>query len=256
MIRALYTVLSALVLVGCNGDDGNDCGNCEGHSCCGSTCINLSNDILNCGTCGKICPSDKPFCDNGTCAKPPCGAGTSCGSGETCCDSACCTVGKLCCFVPGPVGPTPATCTDPIDGTCPMGCVTCTCLSPLTPIATPGGPVPVALIGEGDLVYSVHGAGIRAVPVRLVRQTPVTGHSVLRVWLDNGQPIEVSGGHPTADGRTFDRLRAGDLLGNVAITAIRPVPYAHGYTYDILPDSDSGTYFAGGALIGSTFATR
>ena len=30
------------------------------------------------------------------------------------------------------------------------------------------------------------------------------------------------------------------------------VPYAHDFTYDILPASDSGTYFAGGALVGST----
>ena len=30
------------------------------------------------------------------------------------------------------------------------------------------------------------------------------------------------------------------------------VPYTHDRTYDILPASDSGTYVAGGALIGST----
>jgi hypothetical protein len=30
------------------------------------------------------------------------------------------------------------------------------------------------------------------------------------------------------------------------------VPYGHPYTYDILPASKSGTYFAAGVLIGST----
>ena len=30
------------------------------------------------------------------------------------------------------------------------------------------------------------------------------------------------------------------------------IRYAHSHTYDILPDSESGTYYAGGLLIGST----
>jgi hypothetical protein len=32
------------------------------------------------------------------------------------------------------------------------------------------------------------------------------------------------------------------------------VPYLHDATYDILPDSSSGAYFASGVLIGSTLA--
>ncbi|HEX7602282.1 MAG TPA: hypothetical protein VF316_11780, partial [Polyangiaceae bacterium] len=42
------------------------------------------------------------------------------------------------------------------------------------------------------------------------------------------------------------------MLGGVAIVAVEEIPYAHAYTYDILPDSDSASYFAAGALIGST----
>jgi len=34
------------------------------------------------------------------------------------------------------------------------------------------------------------------------------------------------------------------------------VPYAEAYTYDVLPDSDSGSYFAGGVLIGTTLAAQ
>lgn len=30
--------------------------------------------------------------------------------------------------------------------------------------------------------------------------------------------------------------------------------YRHAFTYDILPASDTGAYFAGGALVGSTLA--
>jgi hypothetical protein len=40
----------------------------------------------------------------------------------------------------------------------------------------------------------------------------------------------------------------------VEILSARSVPYAHDRTFDILPDSDTGTYYAGGVLIGSTLA--
>ena len=58
--------------------------------------------------------------------------------------------------------------------------------------------------------------------------------------------------HPTADGRTFRDLARGDLLDGVAIIDMRRVAYGQAFTYDILPDSDSGAYFAASVLIGST----
>jgi len=42
----------------------------------------------------------------------------------------------------------------------------------------------------------------------------------------------------------------------VRVLDARLVDYDEGFTYDILPASDSGTYFAGGALIGSTLVDR
>jgi hypothetical protein len=62
--------------------------------------------------------------------------------------------------------------------------------------------------------------------------------------------------HPTADGRFFGELAPGDWLGGREVASARVVPYADDATYDILPDSDTGTYFAAGALIGSTLAGR
>jgi hypothetical protein len=38
----------------------------------------------------------------------------------------------------------------------------------------------------------------------------------------------------------------------VPVARVSTVPYEHPFTYDILPGSESGTYFASGALIGST----
>ena len=65
----------------------------------------------------------------------------------------------------------------------------------------------------------------------------------------------MSGPHPTADGRTFADLRVGERLAGQTIVELVWLPYEHDYTYDILPASDTGTYFAAGALVGSTLAT-
>lgn len=106
----------------------------------------------------------------------------------------------------------------------------------------------------GELVYSVDAGAIRAVPIARINRISVSHHEVVRVKLANGAVLEISGTHPTADGRDFNGLRAGDDLGQVAIVSIERVPYPHPLTYDILPSSSSGSYFAGGALIGSTLA--
>jgi hypothetical protein len=78
---------------------------------------------------------------------------------------------------------------------------------------------------------------------------------VPRVTLANGAVLEVSGRHPTAEGRPFSTLRPGDDLGGVAVRSVSPdFPYPYAFTHDILPGSSSGAYFAAGALIGSTLA--
>jgi hypothetical protein len=41
-------------------------------------------------------------------------------------------------------------------------------------------------------------------------------------------------------------------MGGREVSSAAVVPYGFDATYDILPDSDTGAYFAGGALIGST----
>jgi hypothetical protein len=77
----------------------------------------------------------------------------------------------------------------------------------------------------------------------------------MRIGLDNGAILEISEKHPTADGRAFAALSVGTLLDGIAVVSSELVPYAHPLTYDILPASETGAYFAGGALIGSTLAT-
>jgi hypothetical protein len=139
-----------------------------------------------------------------------------------------------------------------VDGTCPKGCPACVCASPDTPIATPTGNRRIADLRPGDLVYSVEGDAVVAVPIARVNRAPVSEHHVVRVSLASGAVLEISAPHPTADGRTFGDLRAGGALDGVAIVSVEIVPYAHPFTYDILPASSTGAYYAAGALIGTT----
>lgn len=135
--------------------------------------------------------------------------------------------------------------------TCRFGVV---CASPDTMIATPSGERPIADLVAGDLVYSADHGTLRAVPLEAVYATPVFDHRVVRVELDTGRVLEISPGHPTADGRSFGDLRAGDRLDGALVLSAELVPYTHATTHDILPASDTATYVAGGALIGSTLA--
>jgi hypothetical protein len=134
-----------------------------------------------------------------------------------------------------------------------MGCAPlCKCASPDTPIATPSGERAIASLRVGDLVYSADHDAITVVPILRIERTPAPHHEVVRVRLASGVALEISAGHPTADGRTFGDLRAGGRLDGALIEHVETVPYRYPSTYDILPDSDSGAYFAGGVLIGST----
>jgi hypothetical protein len=223
---------------------------CESsRQCCGGQCVNQQNDPHHCGACGRTCDAGL-YCGSGQCAKPPCEA--SC-SGDTCCGMECCTEDKICCDPQGPVENGPRCLTPSSTGTCPMGCAPlCDCASPDTSIATPAGERAIASLRVGDLVYSIDGNAVKPVPIARVRQTTVTSHHVMRVKLATGVTLEISGGHPTADGRNFSHLRVGSMLDGVLVTSAEKVAYSYSSTFDILPASSSETYFAGGALIGST----
>ena len=272
----LAATLTVAILIGCGGDEdpadaggtdgGADAGGADvdsgtaacapacdtGRDCCDAECTNLQNDPRNCGGCGTACPTDE-VCVRGSCAAVTCE--TTCAGGETCCGSECCGAGTICCDPQGPVD-LPPTCVMPDDrGTCPTGCAPlCMCAAPDTPIATPDGERPIAELAPGDLVYSVEGDAVVVVPIARTHRQPVSDHHVMRVALDNGVTLEITGGHPTADGATFADLGAGDALGEATVLSAEEVPYAHPYTHDILPGSATGTYFAGGALVGSTLA--
>jgi hypothetical protein len=150
------------------------------------------------------------------------------------------------------------TCVKPSDtGTCPQGCAPlCQCASPDTAIATPTGPRAIADLGAGDLVYSMHQGKLVSVPLTRTQRVVVTNHQVVRLTFQGGAKIEMSASHPTADGRSFGDLKAGQQLDGMLLTDTRVIAYQHEATHDILPDSDSGAYFASGVLVGSTMKSQ
>jgi hypothetical protein len=128
----------------------------------------------------------------------------------------------------------------------------CTCAAPWSPVAAPSGPPRIADLRLGDLVYSVDRGEVAIVPIARVNRQAVAHHTMARVTLTSGDVIELSEGHPTADGRAFDTFGPDDQLGDAVILAVETVPYEEPFTYDILPASDTGTYFVPGAWLGST----
>ena len=42
-----------------------------GKTSCGGSCVNLSADPANCGSCGVICPANLPLCKAGICVTSP-----------------------------------------------------------------------------------------------------------------------------------------------------------------------------------------
>jgi hypothetical protein len=127
------------------------------------------------------------------------------------------------------------------------------CLARGTRIATPAGEVPVETLRAGDVVWTLDASGARvAAPLVAVGSTPVPAtHQVVRLRLDDGRTVEVSPGHPTADGRVVGDLSTGDGFDGALVSAAARIPYGGGATFDILP-AGTGVYFANGVLLGST----
>ena len=128
------------------------------------------------------------------------------------------------------------------------------CLARGTRIATPSGDVAVEDLRIGDVVWSVDGRGARvAAALTLVGSTPVPPtHEVVRLRLDDGRVVLVSPGHPTADGRRVGDLAAGDVIDGARVVSAERVAYGGGATFDVLPSTASGAYWANGVLLGST----
>src|SRR6266513_1787182 len=133
-------------------------------------------------------------------------------------------------------------------GGCPI------CLAATTRIATPDGAIPVSDLRAGMLVWTVYAGKRVAAPIAIFRHTTAPfGHRVIRVVLADGRAVVASPGHPTGDGRRMGELNPGDLLDGSRVVTMDFLPYT-GDTWDLLPRSTTGTYWADGVLLGSTLS--
>lgn len=131
-------------------------------------------------------------------------------------------------------------------------CSFCRCVSPETALSTPEGEIPIADLRTNDLVYSIHQGRIQAVRILATQRVRVKDHSMARIELHDRFVMEISGDHPLGDGRSLWELIPGEKFGDARIEALSVVPYEGTFTYDVLPDSDTGTYFVHGLWVGST----
>jgi hypothetical protein len=128
------------------------------------------------------------------------------------------------------------------------------CLARGTRIATPSGDIAVEDLKVGDIVWTHDAAGARvALPLVEIGSTPVPAtHRVVQLRLSDGRAVDVSPGHPTADGRKVGDLIVGDRYDGAIVVSAALSPYTGGATFDVLPAGASGMYWANGVLLGST----
>jgi hypothetical protein len=132
--------------------------------------------------------------------------------------------------------------------TCPI------CLSEGTQIDTPQGPVAVEALKIGDLVWSVDAAGQRvAARVLKTSRTAVPADfQVAAITLEDGRHLVVSPNHPSSEYKSLGEYRVGQVLDGSIIRESQLQPYSAQFTYDLLPDTRGGLYWADGILVGST----
>jgi hypothetical protein len=136
----------------------------------------------------------------------------------------------------------------PTVATCPI------CLPEGVLIDTPQGNIAVERVTSRTYIWTRNLDGTRiAARVSAVARTPVPGdHQVVRVTLADGRAVTASPGHPTADGVPFADLRRGDALDGSLVVAAERIPYSGRFTYDLLPESETGIYWADGVPVRST----
>jgi hypothetical protein len=137
------------------------------------------------------------------------------------------------------------------DGWCRSICI---CLARSTRIATPAGEVAITELRAGMIVYSRDRDGQRiAVPVLATHEAHVPAdHRVVHLELADGRTVDVSPGHPDPSGRRVGELAPGDAFDGTTIAVATLISYTGGSTFDLLPASETGVYWANGIPLGST----
>jgi len=136
--------------------------------------------------------------------------------------------------------------------TCPI------CLEGATRIATPAGELAVKDLKVGMLVWTMGDSGsqIAAPILKTARVRVPAGHPMVRLILADGRQLTASPGHPLADGQRLGTVPTGDQLGGSTVVLAEWIEAEGTYTFDILPASETGLYWANGILLRSTLAAE
>lgn len=215
----------------------NNCKNHCGLFCCKENETCEMAECLNNHLCNTVFLGCKPISTSNS---------SSSSSGSDCSPKGNCR-GENGTYLPCPKG---TECSGlPAYGCYPPGCPVPICCSPETRIKTTGEEKRIADIKEGEIVLTDGGKAVR---VKKVSKTPVKNHKILKITLNDGAVLEISPDHPTADGKKFKDLKMGEILDSRLVVETKLIPYTYSHTYDILPDSKTGNYYANGVLIGSS----
>ncbi len=88
--------------------------------------------------------------------------------------------------------------------------------------------------------------------IETVRVKVTAGQAIVHFLLQDGRELFVSPNHPLADGRTANKLSAGDFVDGSKVVIAKLVEYTDTETRDMLPSGGTGTYWANGIPLRST----
>lgn len=132
------------------------------------------------------------------------------------------------------------------------------CLASNVLINTPSGAVPVTQITKGMKVWSVdsNGKKVSSSIIEVIKTPVPETHQVVHLIMADKREVWVSANHPLVNGLTVGSLKVGDVYDGSNVKVAELVQYWDDFTYDILPDSDTGEYWANGVFMGSTLLKK
>jgi hypothetical protein len=128
------------------------------------------------------------------------------------------------------------------------------CLASNTLISTPAGDINVKDLKVGMVVWSLdaHGEKTASRVISVSHADAPPTHKVVDLVLSDGREVWVSPNHPAVNGRPVGSFVAGDAFDGAFVRSADLVPYWDKATYDLLPASATGAYWANGILLQST----
>lgn len=120
------------------------------------------------------------------------------------------------------------------------------CLSSATFILTSAGKVNVKDLKIGMKIYTLSKKGVKELqPILKLSKIRVgNNQQIYHLVLDDMREVYLSPEHPTLLGKPAKSLQVGEMYDKSRIKSNTLVDYQDEFTYDLLPDGETGIYFA------------